>query len=395
MDDSTGRNGLGPFEFRMPGILRFGWGILSPALPEVLRELGVARPLLVTDANVGKLPHVMQAIEQIASSVRFSAVFDGVPHEPTTVEVDGALEAFASAGADGIVAIGGGSVIDTAKAASMLSANPGPMVNYLGLNRFPLKGAPLVAVPTTSGTGSEATRTTIIGDPETHAKLPYLDWKIVPSASIVDPSLAVTMPPDVTANTGVDALTHGIEAYVSRRANPISDSLALSAIRRMVWAVPRAFADPEDRGARTAAAMGSLEAGMAFCNSSVALLHGMSRPLGAAFGVPHGASNAMLLATVMAYSIPASPGRYRVIAEAMGLDIEGLDDLVAAERGLEAVKALCRGLKIPTLGEYGISRSALERAAAKMASEAIASGSPANNPRVPTAEEIVELYLKS
>jgi alcohol dehydrogenase class IV len=395
MAESTGGDSLQPFEFRMPGILKFGWGILGTALLDVLRETGVERPLLVTDANVGKLPRVVQAVESVSSSVRFAGVFDAVPHEPTTVEVDGALGAFVSSGADGIVAIGGGSVIDTAKAAAMLSTNPGPLASYFGLNRFPLRGAPLIAVPTTSGTGSEATRTTIIGDPVTHAKLPYLDWKIVPSAAIVDPALAVTMPADVTANTGVDALTHGIEAYVSRRANPISSGLALSAIRRMVWAVPRAFADPEDREARMAAALGSLEAGLAFCNSSVALLHGMSRPLGAAFGVPHGASNAMLLGTVMAYSIPASPGRYRDIAGAMGLDVEEMDDLAAADRGLEAVKDLCRGLRIPSLAEYGISRAALEGAAAKMASEALASGSPANNPRIPTAEEIVELYLVS
>lgn len=393
MDEFAGPNSLQPFEFRTPGILKFGWGILAATLPEVLREIGVERPLLVTDPTVGKLPRVVETVEALSSSVRFAAIFDGVPHEPTTVEVDGALAAFVNSGADGIVAIGGGSVIDAAKGASMLATNVGPMVNYFGLNKFPRRGAPLVAVPTTSGTGSEATRTAIIGDPATHAKLPYLDWKIVPSASILDPSLTVTMPPDITANTGVDAMTHGIEAYVSRRANPISDHLALSAIRRMAWSVRRAFAGPEDRSARTEAALGALEGGMAFCNSSVALLHGMSRPLGAAFGVPHGASNAMLLATVMEYSIPAAPRRYRDIAGALGVEVEGLDDLSAAQRGLEAVVALCREVKIPTLAEYGISREALEKAAAKMAAEAIASGSPANNPRVPTADEIVSLYL--
>jgi alcohol dehydrogenase class IV len=252
-----------------------------------------------------------------------------------------------------------------------------------------------VAVPTTSGTGSEATRYAIIGDPVTHAKVPITDWKTIPLASIVDASLTVTMPADVTANTGVDAITHGIEAYVSRRANPISDTLALSAIRRMVFALPRAFADPEDRVARTEAALGSLEAGIAFCNSSVALLHGMSRPLGAAFGVPHGASNAMLLPVVLSFSIPAAPRRYRDIAEVMGVDVAGLEDLAAAERGAAAIEALCRRVKIPTLGEYGIERRALEEAAPKMASEAIASGSPGNNPRAATVEEIVDLYMRA
>ena len=393
MDESAELSSLQPFEFRTPGILRFGWGILTATLPEVLREVGIERPLLVTDPTVGKLPRVVETMEALSSSVRLAGIFDGVPHEPTGVEVDGALAAYINSGADGIVAIGGGSVIDTAKAASMLATNVGPLSDYHGANRFPRRGALLVAVPTTSGTGSEATRYAIIGDPVTHAKVPIIDWKILPSASILDPSLTVTMPPDVTANTGVDALTHGVEGYVSRRANPISDNLALSAIRRMVWSVRQAFADPEDRVARTAAALGSLEAGIAFCNSSVALLHGMSRPLGAAFDVPHGASNAMLLATVMEYTIPAAPRRYRDIAGALGVQVEGMDDLSAARRGLEAVVALCREVKIPTLAKYGISRAALEQAAAKMASEAIASGSPANNPRIPTAEEIVSLYL--
>lgn len=386
---------FGTAEFRAPTVLKFGWETLTATLAEVLGEVGIERPLLVTDPTVGKLARVVRAVETLSSSVRVAGIFEGIPHEPTTREVDAALAAFINSRADGVVAIGGGSVMDTAKAASMLAVNGGPLSDYFGANRFPRPGVPLVAVPTTAGTGSEVTRFTVITDPETHAKLLITDRKMIPRAAIIDPSLTVTVPPEVTANTGVDALTHAIEAYVSRKANPLSDTLALSAIRRMVWSLPRAFADGEDKAARIGAALGALEAGLAFSNASVALVHGMARPLGVVFGVPHGASNAMLLPTVTAFSVSAAPRRYRNVAEAMGIDVEGLDDLSAAQRGLEAIESLCRTVKIPTLGGYGIGREALEQAAPKMASDALASGSPANNPRLATAEEIVALYLQA
>ena len=335
---------FGSAEFRAPLVIKFGWGVLGASLPEVLAELGIRRPLLITDPNVGKLRLVLEAVERASSSVPFAGVFNGIPHEPTTREVEAALAAYLASGADGIVAIGGGSVMDTAKAASMLATNGGTLADYYGANRFPRQGAPLIAVPTTAGTGSEVTRFTVITDPETHAKLLITDRKMIPSAAVVDPSLTVTVPAEVTANTGIDALTHAIEAYVSVKANPMSDTLALSAIRRMAWSLPLAFAEPEDRGARTGAALGALEAGLAFCNASVALVHGMARPLGVFFGVPHGASNAMLLPTVSAFSLSAAPQRYGDIAKAMGSDTQGLDSLAAARQGVDAIKqAVQRG----------------------------------------------------
>lgn len=386
---------FGTAEFRTPSVIKFGWEVLRGTLPEVLKEAGIERPLLMTDPIVGKLGPVVGALEAVSTSVRFAGSFDGIPFEPTTREVEGGLAAFRASGADGIVAIGGGAVIDTAKGVSMLATNGGHLSDYFGANRFPRHGVPLVAVPTTAGTGSEVTRFTVITDPETHAKLLITDRKMIPTAAVVDPSLTVTTPPEVTACPGVDAITHAMEAYVSRKANPLSDSLALSALRRLAWSLPGAFADPYDRSARTGAALGALEAGMAFCNASVALVHGMARPLGVVFGVRHGASNSMLLPTVMAYSMAAAPRRYRDVARALGVEVEGVDDLTAARQGMEAVRALCQTLKIPTLGSYGIERKALEEAAPKMAADALASGSPANNPRVPSVEEIVGLYLEA
>ena len=382
-------------EYRAPGVLRVGWGALRATLPAVLAESSVRRPLLVTDRTVGGLAVVSEAIGAVASAVGLAGTFDQIPGEPTTREVAAGVRALADAGCDGLVAIGGGSVLDTAKAMALMAANGGDLPSYRGANLFPNPGIPLVAVPTTAGTGSEVTRFTVITDPETQVKMLITDDKMVPRAAIVDPSLTVDAPAKVTASAGVDALTHAIEAYVSRKATPLTDTLALSAIRRLAWSLPAAFADGQDREARTAAAIGALEAGLAFSNASVALVHGMSRPLGAVFGVPHGIANAMLLEVVMEYSLEAAAGRYGDVGEALGMEQEGTNEATAAVRALHAVRALCRTLGIPTLTGYGIDRAELERVAPKMAADALASGSPANNPRVPTAEEIVELYRRA
>jgi alcohol dehydrogenase class IV len=387
--------GLTQSTFRAPSPIQVGWGAFQETTAAVLAEAGVRRPLLVTDPIVRHLSAVTQAVERLRPAVEFVAVFDAIPGEPTTREVEAGVAVLNSAGCDGVVAVGGGAVIDTAKALALLQVNGGDLPSYSGANRFPRPGIPLVAVPTTAGTGSEVTRFTVITDPETRVKMLIADDKMVPRAAIVDPSLTVEAPPKVTASAGVDALTHAIEAYVSRRANPLSDTLALSAIRRLIWSLPTAFANGRDAQARTAAAIGALEAGLAFSNASVALVHGMSRPLGAVFGVPHGIANAMLLPVVMAYSLPAASGRYRDVAQALGVPVDERDDASAARAGLEIVQSLCQTLGIPTLVGYGIDRSELESVAPKMAQDALASGSPANNPRVPTAEEIVALYLQA
>lgn len=381
--------------FRTPPVLQVGWGAFSATLSAVLAEAGVRRPLLVTDQVVGNLSAVTEAVGALAPDLTFAGRFDDIPGEPTTREVDAGVGALVAAECDGLVAIGGGAVIDTAKAMALLAANGGSMSRYSGVNRFPQAGLPLVAVPTTAGTGSEVTRFTVITDLETRVKMLITDDKMVPRAAIVDPSLTVDAPPKVTASAGVDALTHAIEAYVSRKANPLTDTLALSAVRRLSWSLPAAFADGRNAEARTAAAIGALEAGLAFSNASVALVHGMSRPLGAVFGVPHGIANAMLLPVVMGYSLPSAPSRYRAIAEALDTEIGGLSEEASAQRGLIAVQRLCQGLGIPALSDYGIDRDELELVAPKMARDALASGSPANNPRVPSELEIIGLYLQS
>jgi alcohol dehydrogenase class IV len=373
--------------FRAPKLMLTGWGVFETELANVLAEIGVRRPLLVTDPVVGKLATVNGALTR--SGVTPAASFDGIPGEPTTVMVDEGVARLAAADCDGILAIGGGAVMDAAKAIALLAANGGSLPDYMGVNQFPRSGVPLVAVPTTAGTGSEVTRFTVVIDPVAQVKMLITDDKMVPAAAIVDASLTVDAPPRVSASAGVDALTHAIEAYVSRKANPMTDGLALTAVRRLAWSLPVAIAEPNNQAARSDAAIGALEAGLAFSNASVALVHGMSRPLGAVFGVPHGMANAMLLPTVMAYSADAATQRYRQIAAVLdtGFKVAASDPL-----GVDAVARLCQTLGIPGLGAYGIPRDELERTAAKMATDALASGSPGNNPRIPEPAEIVELY---
>ena len=239
------------------------------------------------------------------------------------------------------------------------------------------------------------TRFAIITDPVTNVKLLIADPHLIPDVAIDDPLLTLTCPPLVTASTGVDALTHAIESYISIRATALSDVLALSAIRKVGQSLRAAFRNGEDLGARTLMHVASLEAGMSFSNASVALVHGMARPIGAYFHKAHGISNAVLLSHVMEWSLPGAPARFAEIARALGADTTGLSEAQAAERAVTEVRTLCRDLNIPGLTGIGIDAGKLMALAPTMAQDALDSGSPSNNPRVPTGAEIVELYRRA
>lgn len=285
--------------------------------------------------------------------------------------------------------------MDTAKAISALAMNPGKMSDFEGPNKIPRPGAPLMAIPTTAGTGSEASQFTIITDTTRNVKMLIASPHIQPRVALVDPLLTLTMPQAITAATGLDALTHAIEAYVSVKAQPITDALALHATKLISGNLRQAWCDGSNLEARAHMMIGALEAGMAFSNSSVALVHGMARPIGAYFHVPHGISNAALLPTVMEFSIPGNPRRYVDLAEAMGEITTGLSLLDAAYLSARAVKRLNDDLKIPSLRGLGVDEKKFSSIVGQMASDAIASGSPGNNPRKGTQEEIVELYRKA
>jgi alcohol dehydrogenase class IV len=249
-----------------------------------------------------------------------------------------------------------------------------------------------VAVPTTAGTGSEVTPFTIITDETREVKMLIASPLTIPKVAIVDPLLSISMPRGLTAATGIDALTHAIEAYVSVKAQPMSDIFALSAIELIAGNLRQAWANGNNREAREKTMLGSLQAGIAFGNSSVALVHGMSRPIGAYFHVPHGVSNAALLSVVTEFSLIGNPERYARIARAMGEDIAGLTAMEGAEVAADAIARLIADIEIPSLPELGVEAERLEELAPQMAADAIASGSPANNPRQATPEEIIRLY---
>ncbi len=376
--------------FRMP-VSIFGRGSSENAGIE-LKALGARKVLIVTDETLRELGTLTKIESSLNSEKLEFEVYDRLPTEPTVDFVVEGTCLFKESGCNMILAVGGGTPIDTAKAISIMATNKGSIENYMGANKVENSGIPLVAIPATAGTGSEVTIVTIITDTKTSVKMLIASPYLMPRLAIIDPLLTVTMPKGITAATGLDALTHAIEAYVSRKAQPMTDILALSAIRLIFQNLSQAWLDGSDLEAREKTMLGSYQAGLAFGNASVALVHGMSRPIGAYFHVPHGVSNAALLGQVMEFSLIGNPKRYADIAAAMGEDIGGLTDIEAAQAGANAVKRMISQLEIPRLRGLGVERKRFEEVMPQMIESAIASGSPDNNPRIATKEEMAEIY---
>ena len=376
-----------------PRLMAVGGGALAE-LPAILQRLGLANPLLVSDPFLAGSGHLERATGQLERAGIPWAVFSETVADPTTAVVETGTRRLAEGGFDSLVAIGGGSSIDTAKAMSILAANGGQMRDYKVPAEIPKVGPPLVAIPTTAGTGSEVTRFTVITDTETDEKMLIAGLACCPLAAIVDYELTLSMPLRLTADTGLDSLTHAIEAYVSRRANPFTDGLAKSAMGLIARHIRTACAEPENLAAREAMMLGATTAGMAFSNSSVCLVHGMSRPIGAFFHVPHGLSNAMLLPEITAFSAPAALERYADCARAMGVAEDNEGSQAAVARLVDELRALNDDLKVPTPRAWGIDAERFQELLPVMAGQALGSGSPANNPRIPTSGEIIELYRR-
>ncbi len=376
-----------------PRLLSIGGGALGE-LPALMARLGLKHPLIVTDPFIAGCGILDQATSLLRGTGIAWGLFQDTVSDPTTDVISAGVERLEEVPYDSLVAIGGGSPIDTAKGMSVLHANGGQMRDYKVPNDIPKIGLPIIAVPTTAGTGSEVTRFTVITDNETDEKMLIAGLACCPTAAIVDFELTLTMPLRLTADTGIDSLTHAIEAYVSKRANPYTDGMAKNAMGLIAKNIRAACAEPQNRAAREAMMLGATTAGMAFSNASVALVHGMSRPIGAFFHVPHGLSNAMLLPEITAFSAPAALDRYADCARAMGVAEEGEGSQAAVARLLDALRALNDDLKVPSPQAYGISKARYDELLPIMAAQAIASGSPANNPRVPSEAEIVALYQR-
>jgi len=364
-------------------------------LPELLTRFGLSNPMIVTDKfmqSSGLLNRATEALDTAGFKYR---VFSDVVEDPTTVSIDAGVAAVNEGGDhDCLVAFGGGSPMDSSKAISVLASHGGQMRDYKAPFQMDKAALPVIAIPTTAGTGSEATRFTIITDVEANEKMLCMGMAYMPTAAIVDYELTFDKPWGLTAATGVDALTHAIEAYVSAKANPFSDGMAKLAMEACYNNVEAACVTPHDAKAREQMMLGSMQAGVAFSNASVCLVHGMSRPIGAFFHVPHGLSNAMLLPDITEFSVPAAEDRYADCARAMRIADNSHSDEAACHILVDSLQDLNKRLKIMSMSDFGIDKAKYDEVAPTMAVQAQASGSPGNNPRVPTLEEMESLYQK-
>ncbi|MFC3884498.1 iron-containing alcohol dehydrogenase [Bacillus songklensis] len=349
--------------------------------------------LIISDPIMEKIGNVSICEKHLQNHDVPYAKYTGIDSEPTDIHVEDALSVCREEKCDVIVAVGGGSCIDTAKAVAVMMTNEGHIRDYSGgKKKFNEKPLPLIAVPTTAGTGSEVTKVTVIIDTKNDVKMMISQPQLLPAIAIVDPALTISCPPNVTAATGVDALCHAIEAFISRRAQPVTDTLALKAIELIVGNLRNAYANGEDVEVREGMALGSMLAGMAFSNASVTLVHGMSRPIGAMFHVPHGISNAMLLPAVLEFSKEEAIDRLSTVARHVLPETKELSEHEAVEELINEIKQLCNDLHIPNLKTWGIDKEKFDLVVSKMATDALASGSPGNNPKVPAHEEIIDLY---
>jgi alcohol dehydrogenase class IV len=375
--------------FHAPSRIHFGSKSLAQLGPEAA-ALGT-KALVVTGRSSskksGSLDKVCAMLEAAGVGV---TIFAQVESDPSVATVEEGAALAKAQGCDVIVALGGGSPMDAAKGISCLLANPGPIQQYE--TKGPTRPGPaIIAIPTTAGTGSEVTRISVLTDTVSKRKIPVASPLLVPTVAILDPELTASMPPRVAAATGMDALTHAVEAYVSTVANPLTDTLALAAIEAIGANLLKAVTAPDNLEARTNMLLAQMQAGQAFSNASVGLVHAMSRPMGAFFGVPHGVANAMLLPVVAAYNRPACPERMARLARALGRNTAHMDLGQASRQAAAALEELLAELPLPrTLTEVGVTDEALP----EMAKEAAANGSSRVNPRKPSEDEIVALYRK-
>ena len=377
------------YELHIPSTLMIGGGTSKKA-GSLAAQLGMKKILLVSDKYLESTGMVSTYVEILEQAGIEPTIFTDIESEPEVGNVLDALKAITMNQCDGIISIGGGSSIDTAKAVSVMATNGGEMSDYMGTGKVPQKGLPHIAILTTAGTGSEATRVTIITDTVKNVKMMCLDNAFLPAAAIVDYELTMTMPKSLTSFVGIDALTHAIEAYVSRKANTVSDIFAKKAIELISGSIMTAYNSPSDATARSAMMEGATFGGIAFSNASVCAVHGMSRPIGAHFHVAHGLSNAMLLPLVTQYSIEGNCARYAEIASIMGLRGTGEEEL--AEALVKKLQEFNKQMQVPNPAGYGIDKDRYMNVLADMADAAIESGSPGNNPKLFSKDEIINLY---
>ena len=378
-------------EFIVPGRILTGTGALDLAV-ERLGQMG-SKALIVTDEMMIKLGNCEKVEAALKKAGVSYSIFSGITGEPTDKMVEEGLAIYRKESCDFLVALGGGSPMDTMKAIGAVSIGNTKITDYLG-KVIDVKMPPMAAIPTTAGTGSEATQFTIITDTERDIKMLLKGACLMPDLAIIDPQFTKTAPPKITAATGLDALCHAVEAYTSRKAQTLSDTFALSAVKRIFTYLPRAFDNGGNEEARVQMSVAALEAGIAFNNSSVTIIHGMSRPIGALFHVAHGISNAMLMKECLGFALPGAVSRVADLARTIEAADGSVEDEAAAKIFLEKICELTTKLEIPTLEEYGIERERFFAVIDKMSADAMDSGSPGNTLRDVTVEDVKAIYKK-
>ena len=378
-------------EFIMPGHIISGPGALEQAGTWFASFWKKA--FIVTDQMMIQLGNCQKLEEVLKAHGVDYYIFSEITGEPTDLMVKKGLAAYKEQSCDFLIALGGGSAIDAMKAVASLAESGGEISDYMG-KEIQVKTPPMAAIPTTAGTGSEATQFTIITDTEKDIKMLLKGRVLMPDMAVIDARFTMTAPPKITAATGLDALCHGIEAYTSRKAQPMSDTFALSAVKRIFRYLPKAYRDGKDQEAREQMALAALEAGIAFNNSSVTVIHGMSRPIGALFHVAHGLSNAMLMKECLAFALSGAKERFGDLGRAVGVASENDTDAEAGRKFLAGVEALVKELDIPDLEGAGIQREKFFELIDKMAHDAMESGSPQNTMRDVTEEQVKEIYKK-
>lgn len=379
------------FGFHAPGNLVFGAGAIRQ-LGERVHALGGRRALVVTDAMLVRAGVVEPALASLRAAGVEPVVFDGVEENPSSGTCEQGAAAYREEGCDCVVGFGGGSPMDAAKVVAVLATHGGRPTDYEGMNRLRTDPAPLIAVPTTAGTGSEVTFNAVITDLERKFKFVIISPKVAPLAAVLDPELTLSKPPGLTAATGMDVLTHAVESYTNNVYNPFSRIMAAEAIRLVGTSLRNAVTNGRDLEGRAHMLLASVLAAYAFNLNRLGVVHAMSHPLSAHCGVPHGVANAILLTRVMAYNLPACEERTAEIAVLLGERVEGLSRLDAAHRAVGAVRRLARDVGIPaTLQDVGVDPAVIPAVAA----DAMKSALVGINPRRTTLQDVTGLYAES
>lgn len=391
MDQNGKKEAFMAREFIIPGQIISGAGALDMAKNEISRQ--GKKALIVTDQVMIQLGNAKKLEEILEEQGVAYSVYAEITGEPTDKMIKAGLEQYRNQDCDFLIALGGGSPIDSMKAiASLINTDCG-ISDYMG-KTIDCKMPPMTAIPTTAGTGSEATQFTIITDTEKDIKMLLKGKVLMPDLAVIDPQFTMTAPPAITAATGLDALCHCVEAYTSRKAQPLSDTFALSAVKRIFTYLPRAYHNGQDQEARIQMSLAALEAGIAFNNSSVTIIHGMSRPIGALFHIPHGMSNAMLLDECLKEVVSGAYERFGTLGREIGAAGINDTDEIASQKFVARIGELVRELEIPTLEEYGVSRKEFFSVIDKMSTDAMDSGSPQNTMKEIDIEDVKEIYRR-